>query len=145
MYRVRRNGNLWRTRWPFRIWWPPRIDERFCPKCTLPFVNGPEPEQVRQFLSGNVAAILYPSGDWKRERFVIRLGRWKPGSGRFYLSEFVPDEELDDLDEVIVQVREYFAARAQARQGRRRFASQEKLCSEGAPSSPRAISRTRSH
>ncbi|MDQ3329252.1 MAG: hypothetical protein M3552_01145 [Planctomycetota bacterium] len=110
----------------------------------MPFVNGSIPEKVREFQSGNVAAILYPSGDYRRERVVIQLGRWKPGAGRFFLSEYVPEEELDDLDEVIVQVREYFAARAQAPRGRRRFAAQEKQCSESAPSS-RPISRTRSH
>ena len=30
-------------------------------------------------------------------QFVVRIGRWKPGSGRVYLSEFVPSEELDDV------------------------------------------------
>ncbi len=144
MYRVRRNRNLWRTRWPFRKWFPPRIDERFCTGCSLPYLNGSVPEKVREFQSGNVAAILYPSGDYRRERLVIQLGRWKPGAGRWFLSTYISEEEVEDLDEVIVQVREYLAARAKAPRGRRRFAAQEKLCSESAPS-PQTISRTRSH
>ena len=119
MYRVRRNGKTWRTRWPVRKWWPKKVDERFCRECGLPFVQGPLPKEIRQFYSGNVAAFLFPSGDWKRERAVVRTGRWKPGSGRFYLSEFVPQDELDDLERVIAQAREYLDELASTKPSRR--------------------------
>jgi len=119
MYRVRRKGKPWRTRWPFKKWWPKKVDERFCPECSLPYVNGPLPKEIAQFHSGNVAAILFPAGDWKRERFVVTIGRWKPSSGRFYLSEFVPDEELDDVEEVTTQVREYLDELARHKPTRR--------------------------
>jgi hypothetical protein len=119
MYRVRRNVRPWRTRWPLKKWWPKKMDERFCRECNLPYINGPLPKEIRQFYAGNVAAILFPAGDWRRERFVVRTGRWRPGSGKFYLSEFVPDDELDDLEVVIAQVREYLDELAQSKPTRR--------------------------
>ena len=119
MYRVRRNGKTWRTKWPWKKCWPKRVDERFCRECSLPYINGPLPKEVAQFFSGNVAAFLFPAGDWRRKRFVVRIGRWKPNSGRFYLSEFVPDEELDDVEVVIAQVREYLDKLAEERPARR--------------------------
>ena len=143
MYRVRRNKNLWRTRWPFRIWWPPKMDERFCSQCSLPYINGPQPQEIEQFCAGNVAAILFPSGDWKRERCSIRFGRWRPSAGKWFFSEFIPDEEFDDLEQVIVQVRDYFAERA-VRKNQRRFAAGEKTRPQDV-SSPPTISRKRSH
>jgi hypothetical protein len=51
--------------------------------------------------------LLFPAGSWRRNGSVLRIGRWKPGAGRFYLSEFVPHEELEDVERVIAQVREY--------------------------------------
>ena len=120
MYRVRRKGKPWRTRWPFKKWWPQKVDERFCRECNQPYINGPHPKEVCQFFTNNVAAVLFPAGDWKRERFVVRLGRWKPGSGRFYLSEYVPADELEDVETVIAQVRAYLDALTQQAQPRRK-------------------------
>lgn len=105
MYRVRRKGG-WRKRWPFKKWIKPKLDERFCPECELPYQNGPLPRETAQFCSGNVAAVLLPEGGW-RKGTAIRLGRWKPSAGRFFLSEFIPAKELSDLETVIAQVREY--------------------------------------
>ena len=107
MYRVRRKGKPWRTRWPWRKWWPQKVDERFCRECNLPYVNGPHPQEIRQFASGNVGAVLFPAGDWKRQRSVVRVGRWKPSAGKYYLSEYIPTDELDDLQRVVAQVHEY--------------------------------------
>ncbi len=121
MYRVRRNGKPWRNRWPFKKWWPPRIDERFCRECSLPYHHGPVPKEVAQFHHGNVAAVLLPKAGWQ-ERCTVRIGRWKPFSGRYYLSEFIPSNELADLEEVIAQVREYLDEDAARQQPRRRFA-----------------------
>ena len=103
MYRVRRSRKKpWRKRWPLKKLWPQKVDQRFCQECGLPFLNGPLPKEIRHFQSGNVATLLLPSGDWRRRRFVVTIGRWKSSSGRFYLSEFVPDEELDDLARVVL-------------------------------------------
>jgi hypothetical protein len=118
MYRVKRNGRPWHTRWPWNKLLPQKVDERFCRECKLPYVNGPLPKEIAQMSSGNVAAILFPGGDWKRERVVLRFGRWKPYSGKFYLSEFIPDDELDDVAQVIVQVREYLDGSARHRPAR---------------------------
>ena len=107
MYRVRRKGKGWRNRWPFSRWLPYRLDERFCRECELPYQNGPLPDPVIQFHSGNVAAVLLPKAGWK-EKFSIRLGRWKPAAGRYFLSEFIPTNELEDLEMVVAQLREYF-------------------------------------
>lgn len=106
MYRVRRKGKGWRNRWPFSRWLPYRLDERFCRECTLPYQNGPLPEPVIQFHRGNVAAVLLPKAGWK-EKYSIRLGRWKPAAGRYFLSEFIPTDELEDLEMVVAQLREY--------------------------------------
>ncbi len=120
MYRVRRKGKPWRTRWPLNKWWPQKVDERFCRECSLPYINGPHPKEVRQFFSNNVAALLFAfDATTGRARFVPG-GLWKPGSGRFYLSEYVPADELEDAETVIAQVREYIDEFAHSTQPRRK-------------------------
>ena len=120
MYRVRRKGKPWRTRWPLKKWWPQKVDERFCRECDLPYVNGPLPKEILQFHSNDVSALLFPAGSWRRGQFVVKIGRWKPGSGRIYLSEFVPSEELDDVANAVAQAREYVDDQAQSARPRRK-------------------------
>lgn len=136
MYRVRRNRNHWRTRWPFRKVWPPGLNDRFCEKCKQPFIDGPVPDPVHSFQAGSVCAVLYPEGGWKKHRVVVRIGRWKPSAGKFYHSEYLQDDELDDLENVVAQVRDYLAARAQHSQ--RRFAATVKPRHEGVTSKRRS-------
>ena len=96
----------WRNRWPFKMWIKPRLDERFCRECSLPYLHGPLPEEIGQFHSGNVAAVLLPKAGWK-ERYTVRIGRWKPSAGRYFLSEFIPSDEVADLELVVAQLREF--------------------------------------
>ena len=77
MYRVRYGRKTWRTRWPWSWLYPLTIDERFCRKCGLPYHNGPLPKEVTQFISGNVAAFIFPAGNWNGRAYVARFGRWK--------------------------------------------------------------------
>jgi hypothetical protein len=120
MYRVRRRGKPWRTRWPLNKWWPQRVDQRFCRECNMPYVNGPLPKEIAQFHSRDVSALLFPAGSWRRGQCSVRLGRWKPSSGRLYLSEFVPCEELDDVENALAQVREYLDEFVHCAQPRRK-------------------------
>jgi hypothetical protein len=62
MYRIQRQRRRWRNRWPFRKWLPAKLDERFCRVCWLPYLNGPLPNEIKQFFAGNVAALLFPAG-----------------------------------------------------------------------------------
>ncbi len=107
MYRVRRNGTPWHMRWPWRLFWPQKVNEKYCSACNMPFIEGPLPKPNAEFGSGNVAALLYPGGDWQRKRYAITIGRWQKGRGEHFLSEFIPSDELRDTEAVIVQVREY--------------------------------------
>ena len=74
-----------------------KMDERFCRACGLPFHEGPLPKESNSFSSGNVTAVVYPAGGFRRNEYVVRIARVK-GSGRgLYLSEFIPVNELDDV------------------------------------------------
>ena len=64
------------------------------------------PKEVRQLLVGNLGALVYPAGGFHRREFVVRFGRWKPSNGRFYCSEFIPEQELNDLQLIVQQARD---------------------------------------
>ena len=119
MYRVRYGRKKWRTRWPWTRLFPLRVDDRFCPKCGLPYHNGPLPKEVTQFTEGNVGACIYPSGTFRRRSFAVKFGRWRSGSRELYLSDFIDAEELDDLFEVAALARDFVTGRESARAVRR--------------------------
>ena len=104
MYRVRRNFG-WKTQWPWRLFFLPKVNERFCPKCSMPFQDGAMPAPLDTFDKGNIAGRVYPSGGYRKNEVVIRVGRLRAGRDSFYLSEFIPLEDLNDLIDVASTLR----------------------------------------
>jgi len=96
MYRVRRNFG-WKTRWPWKMFFIPKVNERFCRKCGMPFQDGTMPAPLDTFDKGNIASCVYPSGGYRKNEVVVRVGRLRAGRDSFYLSEFIPLEDLNDL------------------------------------------------
>ena len=119
MYRVRNQWNRWRNRWPWKRLFPPTVDERFCPKCGLPFQNGPQPKETKQFISGSVAALVLPTGNWGRGKYAVRFGKWKAHSRQLYFSDYFSTDDLDDLNWVAAQAHEYIDAISSRRATRR--------------------------
>ncbi len=110
MYRVNRNRKKWRRKWPLKKHFRAGVDERYCEKCHLPFQDGPLPDPVARFASGNVGALVFPAASFRRE-LVVSFGRWKAHvRDGFRLSPFVTLEELDDMEQVIRQAREHMLA-----------------------------------
>lgn len=118
MYRSRNQQKRWRLKWPWRVLFPLRVDERFCPECRLPFHEGPLPKETRRFDVRNVAVFVLPAGSWRKDDYVIRVGRWKAGGKQFYASEFIPAADLDDLLAVVQLAKEELSAATPTR-GRR--------------------------
>lgn len=120
MYRVRRNNNHWKRRWPWRWFYRPKIDERTCRHCGLPYQNGPLPDSIHRFDVGNIGCLVFPAGGYRQHEKVVRFGRWRAGRSEFYLSEFIPTEDLDDLLKVIVQTQEELKGKPNKRGNLRR-------------------------
>lgn len=59
----------------------------------------PEPEIIAD--KGSVALCVYPAGSFRSKEKVLRFGRWRAGGSRLYLSEFIPMEEFDCLQQVL--------------------------------------------
>lgn len=119
MTRIRHGQKRWRMKWPWNRLFPLRVDERYCSACKLLYHNGPLPRELKQFNSGSVAAIILPAGGYRSHSCVVNFGRWKSFSGTFQFSNYIPQEELDDLFEVAVQTREYLDAFAKTKRMRR--------------------------
>ena len=119
MYRVRHRRNAWRDRWPWKWLFPPVVDERFCRTCRLPYQNGPQPKEQLVFTSGSVSALVYPAGNWHKDRMAIKFGRWQARSNTFFLSEYYSLEDLEDLTQVAAEAHEY-VSRAKRKPARRR-------------------------
>jgi hypothetical protein len=83
----------------------PKVNERFCPKCSMPFQDGAMPAPLDTFDKGNIAGRVYPSGGYRKNEVVIRVGRLRAGRDSFYLSEFIPLEDLNDLIDVASTLR----------------------------------------
>lgn len=59
------------------------------------------PEAEGKFNSGNLGVLVFPAGGFRRNEYVLKVGRWKVGGGGFYLSEYVPLNELSDLSHAL--------------------------------------------
>ncbi len=101
MKHFRNRRKRWRTKWPWKHLFPLRIDERYCKECGQTYHEGPYPTPVADHVIGNIGVIIHPSGDWRRREFVIHAGKWTRSPKGFYLSEIIPENELDDLFEVL--------------------------------------------
>lgn len=119
MFRVRNNRKRWRLKCPWRVLFPLRVDERFCRECGMPFHEGPLPREVRRYRDGNGEGLVYSAGGFRRGEFVVRFGRWKSSGPRFFLSEFIPEDELDSLLEVATRARYRHHTSTQDRRARR--------------------------
>ncbi len=106
MYRSRNYRSRWKSNWLWNWLNPPRVDERFCSKCRMPFHDGPMPKEALSFTVDNVAVLVFPAGGWRKEEFVIRVGRWKAGGKQFYCSEFIPADDIDSLIAAAVKAKE---------------------------------------
>jgi hypothetical protein len=119
MFRVRNNRKRWRMKWPWSWIFPLKVDERFCRECGLPFHEGPLPKEVARYCNEYVEGLVYPAGSFRRNECVVRFGRWKLGGREQFLSEFIPEAELDCLLAVVTEARDEYYRRAQARRARR--------------------------
>jgi hypothetical protein len=120
MYRVRRGRKEWRTRWPWRWLFPLRLDQRYCKHCGQPYHEGPHPDPVQGYRHGNVGAQIFPGGGYRSSSpYAIRFGRWKQVTRGFFLSEYVPSDELDDLKKVFLDVVGHFEAQQKTKAARR--------------------------
>lgn len=110
MYRVRKRRKSWRERWPWKHWFPPRINQRFCRECGNRYQQGPFPSEVARFPSGQVEVLVYPAGSWRRSELTVRCVRWRAVRGQWHDTEYFTAEELLDLLEGITQAHEYIVA-----------------------------------
>ena len=119
MFRVRHNRKRWRLKWPWRLLFPLKVDERFCRECGMPYHEGPLPQEVKRYGDGNVEGLVFPAGSFRSGEFVVRFGRGKAGSHKFFLSEFIPEYELESLLKVVTQARDEYRASVGDRRARR--------------------------
>lgn len=72
------------------------------------------PNELHRIQQGNIGGILLPAGGFRKREYVVQFGRWRSGKGKFYLSEFIPEEDLDDLFKA-VQIMQSRLAKARSR------------------------------
>ena len=119
MYRSRNQMKRWRLKWPWKVLFPLRVDERFCTECQMPYHEGPLPKEVHRFDVQSVAAFVFPAGSFRKDEYVIRIGRWKAGGKQFYSSEFIPFADIDDALAVLQMAKEKLSSASSARTRRR--------------------------
>lgn len=115
MYRSRNNRKRWRLKWPWKVLFPLRVDERFCPECRMPFHEGPLPKEAKRFDVNSVALFVFPAGSWRKDDYVIRVGRWKATGRQMYSSEFIPFADIDDLAAVVQLAKEELSLASKSR------------------------------
>ncbi len=56
------------------------------------------------FRSGQLDVLVFPSGGYRKNEYVLKVGRWKLGGGKLHHSEYVPMDELPDLFRALSQL-----------------------------------------
>jgi len=119
MFRIRNNSKRWRLKWPWRVLFPLRLDQRNCRECGLPYHEGPLPKPVADYQHESVAALVFPSGSWRRKDYSVHFGRWVGKGNSLFLNDFIPEDELDSLITVATLARDAYRARTSDRRARR--------------------------
>jgi hypothetical protein len=119
MFHVRNDRRRWRLRWPWRWLFPLKVVERYCRECGMPYNDGPLPKEVTSYRAGDVGVQVFPAGSFRRGELVVRVGRWRSSWGKPFLSDFIPESELDDLASATLQARNDYRARTSDRRVRR--------------------------
>lgn len=86
----------------------------------MPYQDGPMPKELHRIQKGNIGGVLLPAGGFRKREYVVRFGRWRASMGKFYLSEFIPEEDLDDLAQAVMFMRTRLAE-ARSRKNARFF------------------------
>jgi len=84
-------------RWPWRWIFPLSLNERFCRTCGFPYHDNPLPKETITLASGQVNVVVYPAGGFRRNEYIVRIGRVKSGGKQVFLSEYIPLSELEDV------------------------------------------------
>lgn len=110
-----------RKKWSRKKSSTPKVDERFCSKCNNAYQHGPLPKHLEEFITGNVSAYVYPSGSWKPNGMIVKVGRWRIRSDKHFLSEVFDSDDLNDLVKSIAKAHRYIqTVKAQNRRPDRR-------------------------
>lgn len=88
-----------------------RVRERRCPTCGVPFLEHPEREPTRRFVTGDVELMLFSSNGIGGKRNTLRLGVWRKSRDGYYLSQLMDQRELKDLIDVAEQAVLFFAVK----------------------------------
>ena len=67
------------------------------------------PKEVHGLQKGNIGGLLFPAGGFRKKDHVAQFGRWRASMGKFYLSQFIPEEDLDDLFRAVEEMRSHLA------------------------------------
>ncbi len=76
----------------------------------MPYQDGPMPKELHRIQKGNIGGLLLPAGGFRKREYVVKFGRWRASMGKFYLSEFIPEEDIDDLANAVNSMRSRLAA-----------------------------------
>ncbi len=101
---AQRSMKRWRRRGLLGQLFVTKANERYCEHCNRPMPPNPQPKALAEQTRGNLGAMVYPAGSWGRPSLVVRFGRWRASSNRFYLSEFIPAEELTEFIRLALEV-----------------------------------------
>lgn len=101
---AQRSMKRWHRRGLLGQLFVPKANERYCQHCNRPMPPQPQPKALAEHLRGDLGAMVYPAGAWGRPSLVVRFGRWRASSNRFYLSEYVPAEELSEFIRLVLEV-----------------------------------------
>jgi hypothetical protein len=85
----------------------------------MAYNDGPLPEEVASYRAGSVSVQVFPGGGSRRNDFVVRVGRWRSSWGKPFLSDYIPEGELEDLTSAALQALEDYRARTGNRRARR--------------------------
>lgn len=81
--------------------------ELICDSCSKPYLNKPAAQPIDWLLSGSAVASVFIEHSFGKKRFRVQIGRSRPNGQELYVSQFLTEEDLEDVAKAAFKARQF--------------------------------------
>jgi len=90
--------------------------EQICDECSKPYLQKPTADPIDTFVVGSAVASVFIEHSFGRKRFHVSLGRNRSNGNEMLISQFLSEENLEDIARAAFQARRFIREQKVLRQ-----------------------------